>query len=197
MYYGQVNLGGSEQSDEALAVSVQGGDTEKFGALVERYEGKLLRYGRKFLSAPQDIEDIVQDVFVSTFQNMKSFDASQKFSPWIYRIAHNAFVNALKKKSRNPLLLVDFDALIAHPVYEDPAPREREQREMKQMLETGLEQLAPRYREVLILYYLEDMAYKEIADILQVPTGTVGIRLKRAREALRGVYQKMNITYGE
>jgi RNA polymerase sigma-70 factor (ECF subfamily) len=174
-------------SDEALARFVQQGQTEQFGALVERYEAKLLRYGRKFLSVHEDVQDIVQDVFMSTYQNIQSFDTSARFSPWIYRIAHNAFVNELKKRSRHPLLFVDFDTLLSHPVYDDPAPKEREWHEMKQLVEKGLEQLQPKYREILILYYMEELSYKDIADVLEVPQGTVGIRLMRAKEALKQV----------
>ncbi len=176
---------------------VQQGNQEAFGALVERYEEKLLRYGRKFLSRSEDIEDIVQDVFLGTYQNIKSFDRTQKFSPWIYRIAHNSFVNALRKKSYSPVTLPDFDTLLTHHVAEDPLKREREQKEMRAMIEKGLADLQPKYREVLILYYLEDMSYKEIADILQTPQGTVGIRLKRAKESLRRVYKKLQLNYGE
>ncbi|MCK9344896.1 MAG: RNA polymerase sigma factor [Candidatus Pacebacteria bacterium] len=183
----------SEKTDEEIVLLVQRGDTEQFGELVERYEEKLLRYGRKFLSRREDIQDIVQDIFISTYQNIQNFDTLQRFSPWIYRIAHNAFVNRLKKNSYNPLILVDFDTLVSHPVYEDPAPLEREQKEMRVMIDRGLEELAPKYREILILHYLEDMSYKEISDILQIPGGTVGIRLKRAKEALKKVYETMNL----
>lgn len=182
--------------DEVFVKKVQQGDKESFGTLVERYEEKLLRYGRKFLSTQEDIEDIVQDVFVSAYQNIQSFDTSQRFSPWIYRIAHNAFVNGLKKHSRSPFISFDLDTLISHPIYEDPKALEEEQAEMKKMIDVGLRDLSPKYREILVLYYLEDMQYKEIAEILQVPTGTVGIRLKRAKDALREVYKKKDITYG-
>lgn len=183
-------------TDESLASKVQSGDKDSFGILVERYEAKLLRYGRKFLSRQEDIEDIVQDVFMSAYQNIQSFDTARAFSPWIYRIAHNAYVNGLKKHSRNPFVLVDFDTLISHPVYDDPAPREREAKEIKAMIEKGLEKLPPKYKEVLILYYLEEIPYKEIADILEVPQSTVGIRLKRGKEALKKIYEGMNFNYG-
>jgi len=81
------------------------GDIEVFGILLDRYEQKLSRYGKKFLSRKEDIEDIVQDVFVSAYQNIQSFDSTQRWSPWIYRIAHNALVNALRKKGRSPIRL--------------------------------------------------------------------------------------------
>ena len=123
-------------------------------------------------------------------------DASQRFSPWIYRIAHNAFVDDLKKKSRNPLSFVDFDTLVSHPAYDDPAEGEREQKEVQAMIQKGLEELAPKYREVLILHYLEDLPYKEIADVLHIPLGTVSVRIRRAKAALKAVCEKMNIPYG-
>ncbi|MES2216535.1 MAG: RNA polymerase sigma factor [Patescibacteria group bacterium] len=181
-----------EKSDEEIVKLVQDGDSEQFGVLVERYQAKLLRYGHKFLRAREDIQDIVQDAFISAYRNIKSFDLSQRFSPWIYRIAHNAFANALRKSSRNPLFFIDFDTLLSHPVYEDPEPREKEREEIKKYIDKTLEGLKPNYREVLILHYLEELPYKEIAEILQVPVGTIGVRIKRAKDALKKAYLTQN-----
>lgn len=180
--------------DEELALLVQQGDTERFGVLVERYEAKLLRYGRKFLSRKEDIEDMVQEIFLRAYENIMGFDASQRFSPWLYRLAHNVFVNALRKESRNPLVLVDFDVFFPHPAYDDPAEKERERLEMRALIERGLERISPNYREALILYYLDEMSYREIADVLRVPSSTVGIRLKRGKEALRRAYGDLDIS---
>lgn len=171
-------------TDEEIALRVQAGAVDIFGILVDRYEQKLLRYGRKFLSRQEDIEDIVQDVFFSAYRNMQSFDAALRFSPWIYRIAHNAFVNALRKNERAPIS-VDFDALISHQVYEDPVESERQQKDMRILIDRGLEGMQTKYREILILHYFEEMPYKDIADVLQIPIGTVSIRLMRAKEALK------------
>jgi RNA polymerase sigma-70 factor (ECF subfamily) len=183
-------------TDEEAARFVQLGETEMFGVLVERYEDKLLRYGRRFLPQREDIEDIVQDVFVSAFENIQGFDTKERFSPWIYRIAHNAFVNRLKKTVRDRLRLIDLDALVSHPAYEDAEEAERERAEMRKMIDAALEGLPPHYREVLVLYYLEDMQYKEIGDILGVPVSTVGVRLLRAREALKERYIYLDTHHG-
>ncbi|MDB5254557.1 MAG: sigW [Parcubacteria group bacterium] len=180
-------------TDEELVAMVQQGNTEPFGALVERYEEKLLRYGRRFLSTVEDIEDLVQDVFMNVYKNIQSFDTSQKFSPWIYRIAHNTFVNGLKKRSNDKMDMIDFDILVSHAVDDDPIKKEREQKEMREMIDGVLKELKPKYREVLVLYYLEDMSYKEIADILEVPTSTVGIRIKRAKASMQELSERMNI----
>ena len=186
-----------QQTDEEIIRLVQAGDKEKFGIIMERYASKLSRYGRKFLSDPDNIEDIVQDVFVRAFKNINGFNSALKFSSWIYRIAHNAFVNGLRQKQRNPLLFIDFDTFIPHQVYEDPAVDEKEHEKMKKMIELGLESLSPKYKEVIILHYLEEISYKEISDILEIPVGTVGIRVMRGKKMLREFYQSNNITYGE
>ena len=171
-------------TDEEAAERVQMGEREAFGILVERYLNKLIRYGKRFVADRDDIEDLVQDVFISAYQNIQSFDAKRKFSPWIYRIAHNAFVNALAASERRPAL-ISFDPLVSHPAYEDTTDSLRDQQEMKTMIDKGLSLLIPKYREVLVLNYFEQLSYKDIADVLKVPIGTVGIRLSRAKEELK------------
>ncbi len=185
----------SKLTDEQLALLVQQGDKERFGLLMNRYEQKLSRYGNKFLFNEGNVEDMVQEVFIKAYQNIQSFDPAQKFSPWIYRVAHNTFINALKKKSRNPLYFFDFDTFIPHPVYEDSAREEQDQKEMKAVLDKGLDKLRTNYREIIILYYLEQLSYKEIADILHIPAGTVGIRLKRAKIQLKKLLPKDVLNY--
>jgi RNA polymerase sigma factor (sigma-70 family) len=189
--------GGAPLKDEELARQVQQGEHDAFGTLVERYEQKLLRYGKRFLSNPQDIEDIVQDVFTSAYQNIQSFDVTQSFSPWIYRISHNKFIDRIKKHSRTPVFSLDFDTLFAHPIHDEGAETERERREMRDMIDRALEKISVKYREILVLHYFEELSYKEIGEVLRVPTGTVGIRLKRAKEALRKIYEKLGIHYGK
>lgn len=174
-----------QKADEELATLVQGKNEAAFGVLMSRYQPKLLRYGRRFLSENAHIEDAVQEVFIKAYQNIQSFDATRSFSPWIYRIAHNTFVNTIRKNSRSPFITVDLDILSAYTAYEiDPAGDE-EREHTKALIDRGLSTLAPIYREVIILHYIENLGYQEIADVLHVPLGTVGIRLYRAREALR------------
>lgn len=175
----------SEKTDEELAALVQRKNGEAFGVLMNRYQGKLLRYGRKFLSEVAPIEDVVQDVFIKTYQNINSYDTKRPFSPWIYRIAHNLFVNALRSHSRLPFVTVDLDLFSSHAAYEIDPAGEEEREATRAFVERGLSALSPMYREVLVLYYLEDLSYQEIAEVLRVPLGTVGIRLFRAREALK------------
>src|SRR5262245_8109933 len=173
-------------TDEQVALAVQAGSSERFGELVERYEAKLLRYARKFLLDPEDAQDIVQDVFIKAYENLRSFDTSRRFSPWIYRIAHNEFVNELKKRqARRTFFTIDFDTLFPHLQASDTADSAALERDTRETLEKHLGKLDAKYREPLILYYLESMDYREIADILRIPVPTVGVRLARARAMLQ------------
>lgn len=173
------------ESDEAIASRVQSGDGEAFGILMERYQSKLGRYGRGFLKSEDDIAEVVQDVFVNAYRNIKGFDARKRFSPWIYRIAHNAFANELRRRSRHPFALPDFDTLLAHTVAPERAEDEAERREWKELAARALGMVSSVHQEILSLFFLEELSYKEIADVLRIPVGSVGVRLSRAKRALR------------
>lgn len=175
----------SEKADEEIVQLVQLGNIEQFGELVKRYEAKMMRYARKFLNIAEDIEDVVQNVFIKAYVNIKSFDPEKKFSSWLYRIAHNEFVNALKKyKKRKVFSFFELDILLPYSFAKDEN-QGLDRQEMRQMIDKYLDKLESKYREPIILYYLEELSYKEIADILHVPISTVGIRLKRGREKLK------------
>ncbi len=182
----------AERTDEEVVALVQGGDPNLFGILVERYEPKLARYGRRFLFNADEVKDLLQDIFIKTYTNLHGFDVSRRFSPWIYRIAHNEFVNAVKKKKkeRDILSLFYMDILFPHPVAKETADGAAERREIKAMLEQFLQDVGPRYRNPLILYYFEDMDYKEIAEILRIPVSTVGVRLQRGKALLRKMVEQ-------
>lgn len=186
----------AEKTDEEIVLRVQKGDAESFGLLIERYEEKILRYARKFVSNTDDIQDIIQEVFIKAYINIKSFDTGKRFSPWIYRIAHNEFVNALKKKSRMPIQFFDPDVFLPHLVAEETADSEANRKELKQMLDAYLDKLSSKYRELLVLYYFEDMDYKEIAEVLRIPVSTVGVRLRRAKGMLKKMVQGDKIIHG-
>ncbi len=179
-------------TDEEIAKAVQRGDIESFGILMDRYEAKMVRYARKFLSGSDNITDLVQDVFIKAYVNIKSFDAGRKFSPWLYRIAHNEFVNALKKQKHGTFQLFDADAIFPHPVAAETADSEASKREMKKEIDHCLNKLEPKYREIMVLYYFEEMPYEEIAEVLRIPVSTVGVRLHRGKEILKKLCDAFN-----
>ena len=182
------------QTDEDIAKRVQAGDTEAFGLLVKRYEDKLKRYGYRFLSSREHIEDIVQNVFLSAFVNFRSFDPDRRFSPCIYRIAHNAFVNALKRRDREPLPFFDPDVLFPHPVAAQRPDRDLEIKQTRELLDKLLAELDSKYREPLVLFYFQELDYNEISDIIHLPVSTVGVRISRGRTKLTKLATKRGIT---
>ncbi len=182
------------QTDEEIAKRVQAGDSEAFGELVQRYEAKLKRYGYRFLSSREHIEDIVQNVFLSAFVNFRSFDPDRRFSPWIYRIAHNAFVNALKRRDREPLPFFDPDVLFPHPVATQRPDRDLEIKQTRELLDKLLDGIDAKYREPLVLFYYEELDYNEISDIMHLPVSTVGVRISRGRTKLTKLAAERGIT---
>ena len=173
-------------TDETLALQVQKGGTEAFGEIVQRFEPKLLRYARKYFFSPEDAQDLVQDIFLKAYENIQSFDVSRRFSPWIYRVAHNEFVNELRKKqSRKTFFTIDFDTMFPHLTAAETADSAALGRDTKEILEKYLDKLEVKYKEPMLLYYVEEMDYKEIAEILHIPVSTVGVRLNRARTMLQ------------
>ncbi len=177
----------AETTDEEIALRVQNGDIESFGILVERYEQKMMRYAERFL-LKNEAEDLAQEVFIKAYVNIKSFDIKRKFSPWLYRIAHNEFINAIKKKSRESLLFFfDADTIFPHPIAKETADGELNKRELKETLDKNLGKLSPKYREPLVLYYFDELNYEEIAEILHIPVSTVGVRLNRGKTILKKI----------
>jgi RNA polymerase sigma-70 factor (ECF subfamily) len=170
-----------KSTDEDIAKEVQGGNTELFGILIERYESKILRYGKRFLFQYEDIEDAVQEIFLKTFVNINSFNASMKFSPWIYRIAHNTFVNVIKRKGREPINFFDPDTVFRATIEDETPLRDALKAEMTDEVERLVQELPPKYREPIILFFYEEKDYKEIADIMRIPISTVGVRIRRAK----------------
>lgn len=179
-----------EQTDEVIVTAIQGGDKEAFGTLMKRYEEKMTRYARRFLSSGADIQDVVQEVFIKAYVNIKSLDTSRRFSPWLYRIAHNECVNVLKKKSREKVSFLNLDVVFPHLPSGKKTSDDLTRDEIRQALDQRLGLLPVKYREPLILYYFEDMDYSEIAAMLHIPRSTVGVRLTRGKTLLKKIIAK-------
>ena len=179
-------------TDKEVVSMIRSGETDSFGILVERYEAKMKRYARKFLFGYEDTEDLVQQVFVKAYVNIRSFDTTRKFSSWLYRIAHNEFINAIRKKKKEPLSFFDPDTLFPRLAAKESADKEIKEQEMHLMIDKCLHKIDSKYREPLVLYYFEELNYKEIASILHVPVSTVGVRMLRAKKILKSFCQKIN-----
>ncbi len=180
-----MELPNQQPTDEILAGKVQNGDLEAFNVLLGRYHQKILRYGHKFLLENGDIEDVAQEIFLKAYRFIKSFNTERKFSPWLYRIAHNEFINHGKKRKSEPMDFFDFDSFFPHPQSPDTAEKDLDSQQIKSILNNFLDKLSQKYREPLVLYYIEDLDYKDIAEVLHIPVAAVGVRLNRAKKKLQ------------
>lgn len=172
--------------DEELALLTQEGNYDAFGILVDRYEAKIKRYLFRFLQNNFEIDDLSQDIFLKVFENIKSFDARRRFSPWLYQIAHNELVNFLKKKKylTTNFISLDLDTILPHQVSEKNLADDIHNNFQLENIEKLVSRLDFKYRQVFVLYYYEHLTYQEISDVLKIPLATIGIRLKRAREII-------------
>jgi RNA polymerase sigma-70 factor (ECF subfamily) len=185
-----------ERTEEQIVALVQNGDARPFQELIARYQPKLTRYAKRFLFDPDEAKDLLQIVFIKAYVNIKSFDVERRFSPWLYRVAHNEFVNALKKKLKDRDIVTSLayvDIRFTHPVAKEDADGDSLRNESKKILKRSLDQLHPKYREPLILYYFDDLDYKGIASMLHIPISTVGVRLQRGKAQLRKIISPYKI----
>jgi RNA polymerase sigma-70 factor, ECF subfamily len=173
-------------TDEELVEIVRSQDKDLYAEIVSRYEHKLSRYAESILSDKSKAVDVVQDAFIKAYVNLNGFNAKKSFSSWIYRILHNEALNAAKKHHRETKLPEGFDA-------PDPNLFEQElkDKETAARVRKCLDRLPLKYAEPVALYYLEDKSYEEISDILRLPVGTVGVRINRAKKAMRQICQEM------
>ncbi|GAH30707.1 unnamed protein product [marine sediment metagenome] len=163
--------------------------------LMKRYEDKLLNYILKISNiSREDGEDILQEVFIKAYQNLNDFDLNYKFSNWIYSIAHNATISAFRKKKVRPQT-VSWEDKDLNNILESTLDVENtslQKLTYKQILKK-INQLPLKYKDVLILKFMEEKDYREISDILHKPMGTVATLINRAKKSLKQGLKKEDI----
>jgi len=144
-----------------------------------------------------EAEEILQEVFVKVWKNLREFDGSVKFSSWIYRITHNETISAFRKsQSRGEKEQVSLDEdLFQIPSTELDISQTIDQKITAPIVHKILNGLSPKYREILVLKFLEDKSYEEISDILKKPMGTVATLINRAKKAFRESAERQKITF--
>lgn len=181
-------------SDGEIIKQIQGGDNTKYADILDRYADKIERYVRRMVSGDEDVtKDIVQDTFIKAYININSFDIEKKFGPWVYRIAHNECVNYYKKKKNVHLSFFEFDTIFPGGSDVESQLDYVLRKENKSKIESVINQLDVKYKEVIVLNYFEDLDYKEIAIALGIPISTVGVRIMRAKKLLEkylNIYEK-------
>lgn len=177
--------------DHRLIADCLEGRTAAFGELVRRYQDRLYNCVYRLVDNAEDAQDVVQDAFLNAYQSLDRFKGDSQFFTWLYRIAFNTSIS-LKRKQRATLALKTGRGGdgVREPL--DLAESSRpefplEQADQERRIQQALNRLSPEHRMVLILKDMEGQKYETIADVLQVPVGTIRSRLHRARMELRAL----------
>jgi RNA polymerase sigma-70 factor (ECF subfamily) len=184
----------SNREDRELIERVKSGDSQWFSELVLRYERPVFQSVFAFLANRQDAEDVTQDVFVTAFRKIASFEYRASFLTWLRRIAYNQCVDARRKTKNRRTTSVDFE-LGAQQVSDFPSPEHAAQsQELLRHVRSAIDALAEEQRSILILRELDGLDYAEIAELLEIPVGTVRSRLHRARCELREIMENRGLS---
>jgi RNA polymerase sigma-70 factor (ECF subfamily) len=143
---------------------------EDFQSILAQYQDKVYRFALGMLGDPAQAEDAAQETFVKIWRGLPKFRGESSISTWIFSIARNTCLNALKSRRK----MVSIDELVEKPRLE------REPMDIEGLLE----ELPEHYREVMLLFYVHDKSYEEVARTLDIPMGTVKTYLHRARKQL-------------
>lgn len=179
------------QDDLSLVRSAAGGRPEAFDALVLRHQDRLYGIVHRLVGDPEKAMDLVQETFLKAWRGLPSFEGGSAFFTWLYRIARNVVTSAARYEGVRPKIRValhgaDEDGGSMEIEAADAGPELRLSADERRSLVLGaIAALPPDFREIVVLRDMEDRAYEEIADLLEIPVGTVRSRLHRARMELK------------
>jgi RNA polymerase sigma-70 factor, ECF subfamily len=197
VYISMIIAENCEKKTDIEIIKLSLDDPDYYFCLLKRYEDKLLRYIIGFAGLrKEDAEDVLQEVFISTYRNLNEFDPRMKFSSWIYRITHNQAISHLRKAGIRPT--VSFSPEEADRLADEfNVTKEIDGKIERERINQILERMDKKYREALMLRFLDGKEYLEIADILKKPTSTVGNLISRGRKIFKKEYKKSFKTYGK
>jgi RNA polymerase sigma-70 factor (ECF subfamily) len=188
-----------QAEDENLVRETLAGSQASFQLLVERYQDRIFALARHYTRNAVEIEDLVQDTFLKAFSRLETFQGQSSFFTWLYRIAVNTILDGLKRRGRSPVRAVEDPELLATPgptrISGPSANMERE--EIARVTHAVLDELPDIFRTVLVMREFEEMAYQDIADVLQISIGTVESRLFRARAKFKDKLLQMHPEFGQ
>jgi RNA polymerase sigma-70 factor (ECF subfamily) len=169
--------------EQAFITAALEGDPQARAWLLQQHSTPVYRFCLRMLANQEDAQDAAQETMVKVLRNLHRYRSDWRFSTWVFGIARNTCIDEHRRRKRrrttSEVEVVDCSA----------SPLELTEREMKaERLRSALDDLPPLYREVLLLYHFEQLKYREIADLLELPLGTVMNRIFRARQRLRTIY---------
>jgi RNA polymerase sigma-70 factor (ECF subfamily) len=174
-------LPAAECDDLALVAAARDGSADAFGALVDRYRAPVVRLAYRLTRDPDEAKDIAQDSFLRAYRRLGEFRPDRPFARWLFVIARNASLDSIRRRRRAAHYAAKDEVPPAQVGPEELAVRNDE----ASRVHVALEALPAKYRDVLELYYIGDLRYREIAHELDIPIGTVKTYISRAKRRLR------------
>lgn len=186
-----------DNPDHELVKAVLAGDTSAYRGLVERYQGRIYAVIYGMVRNPEDARDLSQDAFVKAYHNLSRFRLQSSFYTWLCRIAMNVAIDHLRRRKVRQAEEFD-DGVATHETggvislahhRNDPA-RELERKRLRERLAAALDELPEQQKQVIVLREVEGLSYKEIAEVVGIPEGTVMSRLYYARKKLQAALRE-------
>jgi RNA polymerase sigma-70 factor, ECF subfamily len=170
-------------TDARLVTHARAGAEPAFREIVRRYERPVMSLLARMVNDPALAEDLAQETFLKAYRRLGTFDTERRFSSWLFRIAHNTAIDALRR--RGPLE-IESDQEPAVPPPPDPV----EAADLGRALDAALAKLRPDHRMAILLRYQQGFSYEEIGDALGIPDGTAKTFVHRARKLMAGALEK-------
>ena len=189
------------EEERGLMERAKAGDASAFDEMTRRYSERAYSVAYQMLANHDDARDLVQDAFLEVFRTLERFNTQYRFSTWLYRILINKCINYRKREARRRMFYFsDYGTrnsgagrqfLLSNLASPEKTPHEvLESDELKRSIMAALDTLSERHRTVVVLFDLEGLSHRQIAEILQCPEGTVMSRLHHGRLKLKRVLSK-------
>ncbi|MEP6944589.1 MAG: sigma-70 family RNA polymerase sigma factor [Acidobacteriota bacterium] len=179
-------------TDGELIDTAVSGRSESFEELVRRYQRPITGYVYRMLGDHESALDVTQEVFIKVYNSLSKYSSEYKFSTWLYRIAHNAAIDHMRRNSISAMSIEVENPDGSYQIQIEsgrPSPeQDHERREWRTEIDAVVKCLPPTYRDLILLRHARDLSYDEIADVTGLPLGTVKNRLFRAREMMRQIF---------
>jgi len=182
--------GAEQPTDDELVTAILEGDRERFGDLVERYQGRLVNYLFRLLRNLDEAHELAQEVFLKVYQVLDRYDPQYKFSTWLFRVAQNAAIDQIRRRRLKLVSLHQEDAEGEARDWDLPSPDRGpyghlRNQERGEALQEAIDALPWEYRELILLRHMGELPYEEIALLKRMPLGTVKNKLFRGRQMLK------------